>query len=179
MLSAVEAQVVLVAASRFRGTDWILIAVVVVLLFAAAGLALAETSLIRMSKVKAISLADDGRRGARQLAKLVEHPERFLNTVLLLVLVSQLVTATLVGILADRWFGAVGVVVATVFEVVVIFVLAEALPKNWAVQNPERSALASAPIVGTLVRFPPFRGCRTVWSDLQICSWDHAVGIQR
>ena len=157
MLSAVEAHGVVVATSRFRGTDWILITVVVVLLFAAAGLALAETSLTRMSKVKAISLADDGRRGARQLVKLVEHPGRFLNTVLLLVLVSQLVTATLVGILADRWFGAIGVVVATVFEVAVIFVLAEALPKNWAVQNPERSALTSAPIVGTLVRFPPFR----------------------
>ena len=145
------------ATSRFHSTDWILIAVVVVLLFASAGLALAETSLTRTSRVKAISLADDRRRGARQLVKLVEHPEGFLNPVLLLVLISQLVTATLVGILADRWFGALGVVVATVFEVVVIFVLAEALPKNWAVHNPDRSALLSAPVVAAVVRFPPVR----------------------
>jgi CBS domain containing-hemolysin-like protein len=41
--------------------------------------------------------------------------------------------------------------------VVVIFVLAEALPKNWAVQNPERSALLLAPIVSAVVRFPPIR----------------------
>ena len=46
---------------------------------------------------------------------------------------------------------------ATFFEVVVIFVLAEALPKNWAVQNPERSALFVAPIVSAVVRFPPVR----------------------
>ena len=39
-----------------------------------------------------------------------------------------------------------GVIAATFFEVVVIFVLAEALPKNWAVQNPERSALFAAPV---------------------------------
>jgi len=147
----------LLAASRFRSTDWILIAVIVVLLFASAGLALAETSLTRTSRVKAMSLAEDRRRGARQLVKLVEHPEGFLNPVLLMVLISQLVTATLVGILADRWFGALGVLIATVFEVIVIFVLAEALPKNWAVHNPERSALFSAPIVTAVVKFPPIR----------------------
>jgi CBS domain containing-hemolysin-like protein len=89
--------------------------------------------------------------------RLVQDPEGFLNPVLLLVLISQLVTATLVGILAERWFGPVGVIAATVFEVVVIFVLAEALPKNWAVQNPERSALLLAPIVSAVVRFPPIR----------------------
>jgi CBS domain containing-hemolysin-like protein len=131
--------------------------VVVVLLLAAAALALAETSLTRISKVKAISLADERRRGARQLVRLVERPEQFLNPVLLLVLVSQLVAATLVGILAERWFGALGVVVAIVFEVVIIFVLAEALPKNWAVHNPERSALLAAPVVAAVVKFPPFR----------------------
>jgi CBS domain containing-hemolysin-like protein len=145
------------AASSFRSTDWILIAVVVLLLVASAGLALAETSLVRMSRTKAMALEDDGRRGAGSLMRLVRDPEGFLNPVLLLVLISQLVTATLVGILAERWFGPVGVLAATVFEVVVIFVLAEALPKNWAVQNPERSALLMAPIVSAVVRFPPIR----------------------
>jgi putative hemolysin len=145
------------AAARFRSTDWILIAVVLVLLVVSAGLALAETSLVRMSRTKAMALVDDGRRGAASLLRLVQDPEGFLNPVLLLVLISQLVTATLVGILADSWFGAVGVLAATVFEVIVIFVLAEALPKNWAVQNPERSALLLAPIVSAVVRFPPIR----------------------
>jgi putative hemolysin len=148
---------VLATASRFRPTDWILIGVVLLLLLVSAGLALAETSLVRMSRTKAMALQDDGRRGAGSLMRLVQDPEGFLNPVLLLVLISQLVTATLVGILAERWFGAVGVIAATVFEVVVIFVLAEALPKNWAVQNPEKSALLLAPIVSAVVRFPPIR----------------------
>jgi CBS domain containing-hemolysin-like protein len=149
--------VALLAAARFRPTDWILIAVVLLLLVCSAGLALAETSLVRMSRTKARALEDEGRRGAASLVRLVQDPEGFLNPVLLLVLISQLVTATLVGILAERWFGAVGVIGATVFEVVVIFVLAEALPKNWAVQNPERSALLLSPIVSAVVRFPPIR----------------------
>jgi putative hemolysin len=148
---------VLPATSSVTGVDVVLIVVVVVLLVASALLALAETSLVRMGKAKALALADEGRRGAKVLVRLVEDPQRFLNPVLLLVLVCQLVVATLVGILAARWFGAWGVVAATVFEIAVIFVLGEAVPKNWAVQHPERAALFSAPPISALVRFWPIR----------------------
>jgi putative hemolysin len=144
-------------AAAFRSTDGLLLGVIVVLLAISGVLAQAETSLVRTSKVKAKALADEGRRGARPLLRLVEEPEKFLNAVLLLVLICQLVSATLVGVLASRWFGAIGILVATVFEVVVIFVFFEALPKNWAVHNPERSALLSAPIVAAVVGFPPVR----------------------
>ena len=152
----------LTAAEGFQPVDWALIAVIVVLLVASGLLALAETSLVRTSKVKAQSLLDDQRRGARQLCNLVEEPEQFLNPVLLLVLVCQLVSATLVGVLASAWLGALGVVVGVVFEVVVIFVLFEAVPKNWAVHNPERAALFSAPIVSALVAFPLVRAVSSV-----------------
>ena len=134
------------------------LSVVVVVLLAVSGLlALAETALVRMSRAKAKSLADEGKRGAKVLIRLTEDPQGFLNPVLLLVLICQLVVATLVGILAVQWFGAWGVVAATVFEIVVIFVFAEAVPKNWAVHNPERAALFSAPIVSAVVRFWPVR----------------------
>jgi putative hemolysin len=144
-------------AGAVRATDWVLLAVALLLIVVSAGLAMAETSLTRTSRVKAMALEDDRRRGAKQLVRLVEDPGAFLNPVLLLVLVCQLVSATLIGVLADRWFGGLGVAVAAVFEVVVIFVLAEALPKNWAVQNPERAALGAAPVVSAVVRFPPVR----------------------
>ena len=139
------------------GGEWGMLGAVVVLVGVSVLLALAETSLVRTSRARAMALLDEGRRGARQLVELVEKPERFLSGVLLLVLVSQLVVATLVGILAERWFGGWGVAVATVFEVVVLFVVAEALPKNWAVQNPDRSALFAAPLVAALVGLWPVR----------------------
>ncbi len=147
----------MIAATGFRSSDWILVVVIVVLLVASGVLALAETSLVRTSKVKARALAAEHRRGSRRLLGLVDHPERFLNPVLLLVLVCQLVSATLVGVLAERWFGPIGVFIATAFEVVVIFVFFEAVPKNWAVHNPERAALFSAPLVSAVVRFGPIR----------------------
>ena len=144
------------------GGDVALVVVVAVLLVASGALAMAETSLVRTTSVKAASLKSEGRRGADALVDLVKEPERFLNPVLLLVLVCQLVSATLIGILADQWLGGWGVLAATVFEVVVIFVFFEAVPKNWAVHHPERAALASAPVVGWLIRFPPVRALAAV-----------------
>jgi len=141
----------------FRPVDTVLLVVILALLAISGVLALAETSLTRTGRVKAKALLDDHRRGAKPLVRLVEHPERFLNPILLLVLICQLVSATLVGVLAEQWLGAIGVVVATVFEIVVIFVVFEAIPKNWAVHNPERAALFSAPLVAAVVRFPPVR----------------------
>lgn len=146
-----------VAGAHFGAGDVAIVVTVVFLLAVSALLAVAETSLVRTSRAKALGLADEGRRGARLLVRLSTDPQGFLNPVILAVLVCQLVVATLVGLLASEWFGAWGVVVATAFEIAVIFVLGEAVPKNWAVRHPERAALFSAPLVAGLVSFWPVR----------------------
>src|SRR3954452_15163600 len=120
-------------------------------------LAMAETALTRMNRVKAGTMRDEGRRGAALLYRLVEHPERTLNPVLLLILLCTLTAATLVGVVADHLFGAWGIAIATAFEVIVIFVFAEAAPKTWAVQHPERAALIVSPIVAAITGFAPLR----------------------
>jgi putative hemolysin len=100
--------------------------------------AMAETSLTRMNKSRARSLREEGRRGAKALVGLTEAPEKFLNPLLLLVLMCQLISATMVGVLAGHLFGAAGVFVATAGEVIVIFVVFEAIPKNFASNTPTR-----------------------------------------
>jgi putative hemolysin len=139
------------------GTQGLMLAAVFALILLAGFFAMSETSLTRISRIKAITLEEEGRRGAAKLARLVEHPERFLNPVLLLVLVCHLVVATLVGVLAEELFGALGVVVAVFFEVVVIFVLAESAPKTWAVQHPERAAILAAPLISFITNLAPIR----------------------
>ena len=138
-------------------TETTMVGGIVLLIMAAAFLAMAETSLTRTNRVKALSLVEEDRRGSNSLLQLVEHPEQFLTPVLLLVLLCHLTAATLVGILAERKFGAVGVAFATAFEVVVIFVTAEAVPKTFAVQHPDRASLVVAPVISVIVRFPPIR----------------------
>jgi putative hemolysin len=137
--------------------ETLMLVAVFVLICAAAFLAMSETALTRINRIKAMTLAEEKRRGPHALVRLVEHPERFLNPVLLLVLLCHLVAATLIGVVAERLFGPVGVAVATAFEVVVVFVFAESLPKTWAVQHPERASLLTAPLVSAIVSFPPVR----------------------
>ena len=107
----------------WSSSDTYLAVSVLVLLVLSGFFALAETSLVRMNKSRARSLRDQGRRGSKALVALAEAPEKFLNPLLLLVLICQLVSATMVGVLAERLFGAAGVFIATVGEVIVIFVI--------------------------------------------------------
>jgi putative hemolysin len=146
-----------IVAAAFTPTDGVILAVVVVLIAGSAMFALAETSLVRMSRARAKAIEDEGHIGAKSLRKLVDDPDRFLSPILLLVLLCQLVAATLVGVVSSRLFGAWGVAAATLFEVVVIFVFGEAVPKNWAVRHSARAALLAAPMITTLIRFAPVR----------------------
>jgi putative hemolysin len=148
---------ILASSGGLHRADGGLIGAIVVLLLASSFLAMAETSLTRMTRVKAVPLEAERRRGAQVLLRLVDHPEKFLNTILLLNNVCQLVAASLIAIVADHLFGALGVIVATALEVVVVFVLAEAAPKTWAIQHPERAALTAAPIVAAVLALPPVR----------------------
>jgi CBS domain containing-hemolysin-like protein len=143
------------AGHHFGTEDAVLLVVVALLIGATAYLAMAETALTRTSRVKALTLVEEDRRGAQTLLRLVTHLDRVLPIVLFALELCTLVAATLVGVIAAHTFGAVGVIVATAFEVVIIFVVAELAPKTWAVQHPDRSALRAAPAIGLLVAFAP------------------------
>lgn len=149
-------QVPLVAVSTTTADVGLLVAVVVLLVLALV-LAAAETALTRVTRPRAEALAEEQRRGGEALVELVARPEQYVTTVVFLLLGCQLVQATLVGILADRLFGVVGMVVAIAIDVGVVFVLAETAPKTWAVLNPERVALAVARPVRAVARFAPVR----------------------
>jgi putative hemolysin len=147
----------MIYAVEMAGSDIAMLVVIGVLLVISLFLALAETALTRISRAKAAALVEEGRGGARQLLQLVEHPETFLNPVLLVVLVAQLVQSALTGIVADRLLGPWGVAVGVFVNVVVVFVFAEAAPKTWAVQHPEAAALLAARPVAALAAFAPLR----------------------
>ena len=131
---------------------------IIVLLLILTFLAVAETALNRISRVKAQAMAETlGTKSARALFRLVSHPERFINPLLVTVTFLQTGQAFLTSLLADRLFGATGIVVGFLLNVIVFFVLAEAMPKTWAVLSAERAALLTARPTELLVSFPPLR----------------------
>ena len=141
-------------AAEFTNVDMLMLVVIVLLLFVLIFAAVAEMSLSRMTKPRAGSLADKGLKSGKALKRLVEHPERWVNPLLLTVNICQTVQTTLTALVAGRLFGAAGVIVGVVLNVLVFFVLAEAVPKTYAVLYPQRAALLSARPTALIVGFP-------------------------
>ncbi|MFM7263269.1 MAG: CNNM domain-containing protein, partial [Acidimicrobiales bacterium] len=146
----------MIAAAPTTADVWMLVAIVLLFLVLAF-LAVAEMGLSRMSKPKAQALADTGQRAGPALLGLVSRPERWVNPLLLSVNVAQTVQATLTGVVSGRLFGAPGVVIGVVLNVVVFFVFAEAVPKTYAVQHTDRAALSTARLTSLVVGFAPLR----------------------
>jgi putative hemolysin len=130
-------------------TGWI---VVVALVILGSLLALAESALTRMNRVKALALEDEGRRNAALLVKLETDPPRYLNSVYLCVVLVQNGSAILVAILAERTWGSGIVTIASLVFTLLYFVFVEAMSKTFGVLNSERIALALSPLVFFLGR---------------------------
>ena len=136
--------------------EWVAVLVIVVMFIIAIVTAVAETAFLRMNRVKALSLQEQGAKGATKLVRMLERPERTVNSVTLLALAAQLITSYLLGILLGS-SGAWLVVLSLVLNVIVFFVFAEAVPKTWAVQHSDRAALRTAGFLWFVTGFTPIR----------------------
>ncbi len=130
----------------------ILISLVVVLMLVGAVLAMAESSLSRMTKVRALALESESRRNATLLVKLETEPPRYLNAVYLAVMFVQNGSAILVAFIAEEYFGSLGVTLASIGFTVVYFVVVEAMAKTFGILHSDTVALALSPIVYFLGR---------------------------
>lgn len=150
------------------GSDAPLVLALIALVALAVLLAAAEAALLRVSRVRVQIAAERGDVPARRLLTLIEDLPHVMNTVLLAVLLIQIATATLTGLLANRWFGTTGVTVATVALTLFLFVYAEAIPKTFAVRQPLRVATAvSGPIAVLTALLRPFVAVLVAFADLQ------------
>ncbi len=128
---------------------WVLVVLLVVL---GSVLAIAEASLTRMTRVRALALVEEKRRNAVKLERIEADPPRFLNAIYLSVMFCQNGSAILVAILAERSFGGWGVTLAAAGFTLLYFVLVEAMSKTFGVLHSDRAALAVAPLVWFLGR---------------------------
>ncbi|MGH2693630.1 MAG: CNNM domain-containing protein, partial [Actinomycetota bacterium] len=132
--------------------DLVTVFVIVVLVLIAAFLSMAEAAITRTNRVKAHHLADQKRRGAQFLLRIVEDPAPYLNVILLTTLACHVTGTALATTLALRNVGSGGEAVAAAAMTFVLFVFAEVVPKTLTVQRTERSALLIARSVYLLGR---------------------------
>ncbi len=134
-----------------------MLVIILILFLSSIVLALSEMAFARMSRIRALALEEQGVKGAARLVVLTERPEQTINSLLLLVLASQLISASLIGILMKDQFGAYGVVIGLFVEVTLFFVLAEVAPKTYAIQHSDRAALKMSGFLWAVSNFPPLR----------------------
>lgn len=116
-----------------------------------------------ITRGRARRLAESDRPGAASLERLVEHPGRIAGALAVMRAVAYgLGSASLSWVLLAEglaeavWFG---LLLGTAIGTVVVFVVGEALARTLTVHNPERVALAAAPIAKqvTAVLYPVAR----------------------
>ena len=130
---------------------WLTVAAIIVLIVFSGFFSGSETALTAVSRARMMQLEKSGNKRASLVHRLIQHRERLIGALLIgnnlvNILASALATSLFLAI-----FGEAGVLYATLVMTAVVVVLAEVLPKTWAIIQPDRFALAVSPAVRLLV----------------------------
>ncbi len=113
-------------------------------------LAVAEVSIVRVRRSAVMAASGSNQHRSKELIALLDDLPIVLNSILFFVLLLQITCATIGAFLAERWFGGLGIPLASVGLTLGLFVYAEAIPKTLAVRDPYRMALRVTPLVSRL-----------------------------
>jgi len=132
--------------------DWLSLVVVLTCLLLSAFFAGSETALTASSRASMARLEKHGNRRAGIVNRLLSQRERLIGGLMLgNNLVNIAASALATGVLLT-WFGAAGVVYATVIMTVVVVVFSEILPKTAAFNAPDRIALVVARPMALIIK---------------------------
>lgn len=128
------------------------IIVLVMLLMLSAFFSSAETALTTVNKIRIRTLAEEGKRSAKTVAKLIEEPSKMISAVLIGNNIVNLSASSLTTALVIEQFQSIPAGVATGILTVLILVFGEITPKTLATIYNEPLSLAYAPAVLLLTR---------------------------
>jgi Mg2+/Co2+ transporter CorB len=136
--------------------DWLTVAAIVICLLVSAFFSASETALTASSRAAMLRLEKQGNRDATIVNRLLAMRERMLGAILFANNLTNIAASTLATGLLLAYFGKTGVIYATLVMTVLIFVIAEVLPKTAAFNAPDRMALLVAqPVERTVRAFAP------------------------
>jgi Mg2+/Co2+ transporter CorB len=136
--------------------DWLTVLAVLICLLISAFFSASETALTASSRAAMSRLEKHGNRDAGLVNRLLATRERFLGAILFANNFANIAASTLATGLMLAFFGNAGEIYATFVMTLLIFVLAEVLPKTAAFNAPDRIALLVArPVERTVRWFAP------------------------
>src|SRR5690606_38974354 len=111
-----------------------------------------ETALTAVSRARIHALEREGNRRAIMVGKLREEKEKLIGTILIANNLVNNAASALAATAALTLFGYEGVAIATLALTLLLIIFSEVLPKTYAIQNSERTALAIAPFILLLTK---------------------------
>jgi Mg2+/Co2+ transporter CorB len=137
--------------------DWLTVVAVAICLLISAFFSASETALTASSRAAMNRLEKQGNRDAGIVNRLMATRERLLGAILFANNFTNIAASTLATGLLLALFGQAGEIYAAFVMTLLIFILAEVLPKTAAFNAPDRIALLVAQPVDRTVRwFSPF-----------------------
>lgn len=137
----------------FEGdTLWLIFGTIIISMSLSAFFSASETGLTAITRSRIHNLVVEGNRRAKLVSELRKRKEALIGTVLFGNTVVNIGASALVTSLAIKWMGDEGVVYATFGMTVLILVFGELMPKTYAILNPEKVALAVAPLFYPLLK---------------------------
>ena len=147
---------------------------VILLLLVSAFFSGSETALTAASRALVHRMSSEGDRRARIVERLIGNRERLIGGVLLgnnlvNILASAIATSVFINL-----FGDAGVAYATLAMTALVLIVAEVLPKTYAISNPDRAALSVGPFLAIIIALlsPIVSGVQKIVRGLL-----HLVGI--
>ena len=137
--------------TELSGQALIVIGIIVLLLLLSALFSLSETALTAASRLRIHQLAKEGSRRAKVVRRLTQNKERLIGTILLANNLVNILASALATSLLIQLFGPRGVAYATIIMTALILFFSEVMPKTFAINNADRTALAVAPVIRPLV----------------------------
>jgi len=132
--------------------SWIILGLILLCLLLSAMFSGTETAFTAASRAFISRRAQEGDIRARKLAKLRERKDRVVAAILVgNNFVNTTATALASGLLIT-WFGEGGVVYASLAMTVLLVIFSEVLPKTYALQHPERTAMNATPLLTFMMR---------------------------
>ena len=129
-------------------TPWI---ITILLILFADYIAVAETALSSVSRVRMKLLADHGSRRAAKVLDALDHFDRTISTILICTNIAHLGAASVVTVAVTRRWGLSAVAVSTFITSMVVFFVGEMLPKSIAKKYSEHLSLWCIDLLTVLI----------------------------
>ncbi|MFT6275638.1 MAG: Mg2+/Co2+ transporter CorB [Halioglobus sp.] len=103
-----------------------------------------ETAMMSLNRYRLKHLLKNNHKGAKRASALLDRPDRLIGLILIGNNLVNIMASAIATVIAIRWWGTNGILIATVALTLVILIFSEITPKTIAALHPEKIAFPAS-----------------------------------